>query len=231
MKTLSVLSLSVLLLSNSPAPPTPTQPAALEGSRGPGIQSCALGADGVLSAGITTSGAQDVRYIFFGDHGQWIGEQWTYDRQGPIRENHLLASQDSIERDDINTMSCTLLTQLNPCGRPGGWIVDEGPDIQLASLLFTREAISVEFEALYNDFFSRCGCQLRDQLYYVRLDDRELIEAIVTGTKAQLITLRFAEVKPGLHKLFYGFVQHDYSKSAQATQRMGSSACFRMPAA
>jgi hypothetical protein len=228
-KALSVLSLSILVLASSPAPPVPTPRATLEGVAGPGIQGCAMTADGVLLAERTESAWQGIRYAFSDDHGQRMGEQWTYDRGGPIHERRLLASEDSIEWNEISAMSCAPLPQPDPCSQPGV-VVDEGSDIQLASLLFTRDAVSVQFEAFYNDFFSRCGCELRDQLYYVRLDDRELIESIVTGTRAQLITLRFVNVKPGLHKLFYGFVQDDYSKSPPATQRMGSSTCFRMPA-
>jgi len=221
MKTLGALSLSTLLMVSSPALTTAVVPSAIQGVAGPGIQACALRADGVLSAELAAPNS--VRYIFYDRNGKWIGEQWTSVLLRKPFQRRLLASPASLEQSEIATLHCDILTQLRACNQ---WlIVDEGPAIDLTSLLFTRDSVSAQFTAYYSNFFST-DFQLQDELFYIQLDDRPMIEPIVTDTKEQPLTIHFADTKPGKHKLSYGVFQWDLSKDPPSLERVGSQTCF-----
>lgn len=206
MNIIAVFALSSLLLRNLPTSPSPSESAAMQGMAETGIKSCALGSDGGLSAIRTTPTGQGVRYVFFDKNNKWIGEQWEIGAQYQPPDSHVLASAESIERADIYSMGCAFLSanQFQYCGL--GFNVDEGADINIASILITPSALSARFMAFYNNFFSKGDFKVHNQLYFVQLDSRSPIEPIVTNTKSQDLVFRFVGVKPGRHSLSYGLI-------------------------
>jgi hypothetical protein len=201
---------------------------ALTGIAGPGISGCAISGDGVLSSKRTIPTTRGVRYIFQGRNGKWTGEQWEIGRWDQPPGSRLLASSESIERTDVQSMRCTYLSTkyFQPCGP--GLEVDEGPDVALESILITPTAISVRIVAFYNNFFSRGNYKLRDQLYFVQLDNHTPIEPIVTGAKSQDFTFRLSGAESGRHSITYGIISTDYSTPPRV-QKLGNCVNLNIP--
>lgn len=209
--------------------PSPTASTTLHGVAGPGIQNCTISSEGHLAASRGTPLGQGVRYVFYGFDGKRVGEQWEI---GPVDQppgSRLLSAAESIERADIHSMRCSYLStnHFQRCGPD--FVVDEGADIALESIVIERNAISLRLLAFYNNFFSRGVYELQDQLYFIQLDSRAPIEPILTNVKSQDLVFRFPDVKPGRHTLLYGIVNKDYSSHSTGFYKLGRHACFDVP--
>ena len=127
-------------------------------------------------------------------------------------------------------MRCRFLStdQFRYCGT--GFYVDEGADIDIASILITQTAISARFMAFYNNFFSKGDYKITDQLYFVQLDSRSAIEPIVTNTKSQDLVFRFAGVKAGRHSLSYGLIiPNDIASLPADFGKLENRLCINVP--
>ena len=226
MKALSVGIASIVLLGSSPTSP-PTGPAPIRGVTGPGFQACSLSSDGMLTA-TASAPAFGVRFVLYGENHRWIGEQSVFGIGQQARfQARLLASQSSIEQFDVVAMQCAALARLEEC--KGGPIVDNGPDLDLDSILATRDAISVRLNPHYSNYFSQQqGLLLHDQLYFVRLDDRAEVKFIVTDVSAQPMAFYFDNVKAGAHRVSFGWFQ-DYFVNTPHVERIEKAECFSKP--
>src|ERR1700680_1501506 len=140
MNLISILTVASLLLGSLPTSPSPPASAALQGLAGAGIRNCSIGADGLFLAQRSSPTGQGVLYSFYDKNNKWIGEQWEIGAQYQPPDSHLLASPESIERTNIHSMRCAFLSasDFQNCG--AGFVVDEGADVNIASILITPTA-------------------------------------------------------------------------------------------
>jgi len=113
------------------------------------------------------------------------------------------------------------ISDLSDCGSA---IIDEGPDIALASLSASNGTLTVRLIAYYSNFFSHLEVPLGKQKYYIQFDARKAQRPVVSAHKTATLAFRFADVKSGKHKLFYAAYQ--VNDSNDVIPPTGHGACF-----
>jgi len=124
-----------------------------------------------------------------------------------------IPAPDQIVRDGISDLS--------DCGSA---VIDEGPDIALASLSASNGTLTIRLIAYYSNFFSHLEVPLDKQKYYIQLDARKAQRPVVSAGKTATLAVRFADVKSGKHKLFYAAYQ--VNDSNDVIPPAGHASCF-----